>query len=161
MKRNPYDSSGCLEQGKDAESKFVNLAQQRGLDIREATAHQNIVDHWDKAIRKDKGRWYRVEIKSMKKINRSDKESQARYTIIELKGVTGHPGWLYGKSDFFAFEMKNRFIIVAKDELVILIEEQLKLGIYDIRTRPGRQDKFFNFPSRFIDEIKTTEWLFN
>lgn len=159
MKRNTYDKSNCLEMGEEAETLFKELAKSRGVEIKEASGFQNSIEHWDIALRKE-GNWYKVEVKARKKLYRYEKEAQDRYTIIELQGVTGYPGWLYGKADFFAFAREDRFIIVEKNNLIKLVEEKLTLGIYEIRTRPNRQDKFFSLQSRLIDEIKTAEWLF-
>jgi hypothetical protein len=41
---------------------------------------------------------------------------------IEFKGISGGAGWLYGKATHFAFERKDEFQIVCKEDLIELVD---------------------------------------
>lgn len=66
------------------------------------------------------------EIKSLKKLKRNDVEPNENFHWIELKNVLGKSGWLYGETNFFAFETKDYWIIVSKENLQKFIAEKCK-----------------------------------
>jgi len=127
-----------LKKGKEAEKEFAKL-------FREAvptTESEDIYDHID--IKISTG----VDIKQIKKSKRSNNEVNEHIHWIEIKGITGRDGWAYGKADFFSFELKDYWLIVAKEDLHKFISERVKKewvktpeeALYKLYRREGRKD---------------------
>jgi len=38
--------------------------------------------------------------------------------LVEYKNVNGHPGWIFGKADYFAFQHIDHFLMVRKETLL-------------------------------------------
>jgi len=116
VKKNKYDPTGeNLKRGKKAENAFKEILKKHGFNPIPSTEQEDINEHWDFKIKK-KGKEYKIDVKSMKKIGRKDEEVQDRWHWIELHGVRKNDkGWLYGgKADFIAFETKESFLIVRR-----------------------------------------------
>ena len=167
-KKNKFDKSDCLERGDQSESLFKILAIRHNWNIIEATERENIDDHWDYRIIKGTER-YRVEVKSMKKLSRSDNAVQDTWTWIELHGVRENDGgWLFaGKSDIIAFEKNDSFILVKRVDLIRVISSIVDFGLsvhdsaeaqYKVYQRKDRFDKISLIETRFLDSIKWDEW---
>ena len=111
-KKNKFDKTDCLERGEQSESIFKTLAIRNKWEVFKSTESENIDQHWDYRIVKEK-EIYRVEVKSAKKISRSDNFIQDGWTWIELHGVRENDGgWLFsGKADLIAFEKQNSYVI--------------------------------------------------
>jgi hypothetical protein len=104
-----------------AEAYFEHLAQDRGWTISHATAAEDRTG-WDFLIARG-DQQLKVDVKSMKRISRSDSFGQDRYIWIELSKGENSPGWIYkSAADVFAFETSEDFILVRKQDLVELVE---------------------------------------
>ena len=87
-------------------------------------------------------------VRSMKKINQRDATPQNLLNIVEIKNHKGEDGWLYGEADAFAFETENKWILVMKADLQLLIKNKVKKGtpsayrdsVYKFYQKQGRQD---------------------
>ena len=125
-----------LKKGKEVEKQFSDLFK----NTSSTEEKQDIKGHVD--IKVSVG----VDVKGLKKINRSDQETNEHIHWIEIKGITGHNGWAYGEADFFAFEIKDYWIVVSKEDLQIFIKENikkervLKPGLYKLYQRKDRKD---------------------
>ena len=86
--RNRFDKKDSLELGEKAERLFVEIARQAGWQVSPSSKDENIDEHWDFQIAKD-AEDFKVEVKSIKRINRNDSESQSNYTWVELRNVRG------------------------------------------------------------------------
>jgi hypothetical protein len=95
-----------LKKGKEKEDQFSRLFS----NAIEASESDDINKHVDLLINVG------VDVKGLKKINRSDQETNENYHWIEIRGVKDK-GWLYGEADFFAFEIKDYWIVVDKHSL--------------------------------------------
>lgn len=165
--RNQYDHKDSLELGERAESLFVKLAQQSGWKISASSKDENINAHWDYQIEKD-SQVFKAEVKSRKRISRSDNGLQSEFTWVELHGVRPNDsGWLFGKADLIAFEKEHSFIFVKKLDLLDVINKKVNLiakvrdpkdAVYKIYTREGRKDKLTLLPMSDIETIKFMEW---
>ena len=118
--RHKYDTTGeCQRYGANAETWFCKAADKYGWKLTPASANQNMREHWDYLMTNGEEE-YRVEVKGLKKIKRSDEGIQDEKVWIELHGggSEDNKGWLYGaKSDLIAFEMLKEFYIVDRAAL--------------------------------------------
>ena len=155
---------------KEQEIEFANLISDWG-EVCFSTRNQDMKEHWDvKLVTKLKTLLF--DVKAMKKINREDNEPNENIHYIELKNVQGKPGWLYGKADCFAFEMKDQYIVVDKEPLQEFITNKCKDKItcirpelYKLYRRDGRKDlmvlvetsELIKITRRIVLKDKTTE----
>ena len=109
-----------------------------------------------------------MEVKSRKRISRSDAGLQSKLTWVEIHGVRPtDAGWLFGKADLIAFEKEKTFLLVKRLDLLAIVNKKVNLvakvrdpkdALYKIYTRAGRKDKLTLLPTHDIEEIKFTEW---
>jgi len=137
--------------GDEAEAKFVQICKDKSYKIKKATKTPNTKDHWDYQITRNiplTGACL-VDVKAAKKINRSDDKPSYDWTWVEIRNVRGNDGWLKGKADYMAFEQKDHFIIVKRDELRKWCKKKIDLKTrvstpeeakYTLYTRKGRKD---------------------
>jgi hypothetical protein len=118
-----------------------------------STKDQDIYEHWDVKMS------IKVDVKAMKKINRSDEESNENIHYVELKNVHGNNGWLYGDADYFAFETEDYFVMVSKVKLQEFIANKCRNKqlcdspeLYKLYTRKDRMD--------VITLVKTIDLLY-
>ena len=165
--RNKFDKKDSLELGENAERLFIVLAVKQGWKISASSKDENIDGHWDYLIEKEINA-FKVEVKSRKRISRSDDGLQSDLTWIEIHGVRPKDtGWLFGKADLIAFEKEKSFLFVKRLDLLALVNKKVNLvakvrdskdALYKIYTRAGRKDKLTLLPSKDIEEIKFMEW---
>lgn len=127
-----------LKKGKEAEREFAANFK----NAIEATPEEDMKNHVDLKVT------YRIDIKGLKKKNRSDSETNEMIHWVEIRGVKD-AGWLYGgKADFFAFETIDYWIIVEKEKLKELVKKKVQkvyvdkpeLALYKLYNRKGRKD---------------------
>jgi hypothetical protein len=126
-----------LKGGKVVEKAFTELLNE---EVVWATPKEDQLEHWDCAI------VTKVDIKRIKKKMRSDGSYDEHIHWLEIKGITGQSGWLYGEADFFAFEINNFFIVAYKGDLQEFVKENIKKEyvespeLYKLYRRNGRKD---------------------
>ncbi len=169
IQRNRFDLTGeNLDRGLKAQDIFESLAKEKGWNVKHATKQQDINEHWDLRLLKDKYD-VNIEVKAMKKLSRNDSDTQDEWHWIELHGVRKNDnGWLYGaKSDYIAFETKRSFLIVNRKKLIELVEKLVdftqnvsspKDAKYKIYKRKNRFDKITLIETSKIKEIAKAEW---
>lgn len=165
--RNRFDKKDSLELGEHAEHLFIILVVKLGWKISASTKEENIDEHWDYLIEKEND-IFKVEVKSRKRISRSDSNLQSDLTWIEIHGVRPKDtGWLFGKADLIAFEKEKSFLLVKRLDLLAVVNKKVNLvakvrdakdALYKIYTRVGRKDKLTLLPASDIEEIKFMEW---
>jgi hypothetical protein len=115
-------------EGVLAEAIFERLAEINGWIIVKSTPAEDRMG-WDFCISKklDQGQvTFKVDVKSIKKISRSDQSFQDKYTWIELSKGKDSPGWLYRQAtDVFAFETIDEFILVKRPDLQKLVDRNV------------------------------------
>lgn len=118
-----------------------------------ASSDEDIYQHWDVKID------IKIDVKAMKKINREDLEPNENIHYVEIKNVHGNKGWLYGDADYFAFEMKDYYVMVSKIKLQAMIADKCKEKIkcakptlYQLYSREGRND--------MMTLVKTVDLIF-
>jgi len=136
-----------------------------------ADYRQNTREHWDVQGTLD-GRLLKFEVKGLKKLNRKDTEPQDNLACVEYVGITGHPGWVQGKSDYIAFKrIKYPWLVVNRQQLWEMLEAKLKERNYSPSLKPwyekeayatydrsyfGKKDKFCWVPYEDIEALKDT-----
>lgn len=164
--RNKFDKKDSLELGEHAENFFILLAVRQGWKVSASSQDENIKEHWDYLIEKDKLQ-YKVEVKSKKRISRNDASEQNNFIWVELQNVRGNTGWLFGKADLIAFEKEKTFLFIKKPDLLKTVNKKVNLvakvkspqdAVYKIYKREGRKDKLTLLPMQDIEEIKFMEW---
>lgn len=110
--------------------------------IRKSTPEEDRLDHIDGYITFKKctdkrfvGKEFSFDVKETKKVNRSDANVSYDYIIVETQGVTGHPGSLYGKQQYFIFEHKDAWLIVQRQKLVGLVKENVDTDDFILKTK--------------------------
>ena len=124
--------------GKSKEITFASLFQNVSMSSNE----ENMKEHFDLTVHT------KIDVKGLKKLKRSDNETNENFHIIELMNVNGDTGWLYGEGvEYFAFELKEYWIVVEKESLQKFIAEKCKDKIsskfiepYKLYRRTGRKD---------------------
>lgn len=135
-----------IKYGKDSEKRFIEFMQSNGCEVTKSSTHDDIYSHFDYYVKKG-NHTYKFEVKGKKKNRRSDQKQSDDITWIELKGITGHNGWVFGQSDYIAFEHNNGFLLVKREKVVEIVFKKLiqngfKEGrdMYQLYNRNGRDD---------------------
>ena len=132
-----YDITDFLKEGKEKEVMFAELFSSYSLSDKKT----DIIEHYDLTIGNT-----RIDVKGLKKVNRWDNEVNENIHWVEIKGITGHLGWLYGEADYFAFETLDYWILVSKIKLQELIKTRTikewvkEKELYKLYQRPNKQD---------------------
>jgi hypothetical protein len=166
--RNRYDTKDSLELGQKAEGEFARLAVKQGFTIVASAGRDNMDEHFDYVMERD-GKTFRVDVKSLKRLSRSDGLTQDTYIWVELHGVRADDqGWLYaGHADLIAFELSNSFRIVDRLELIALVEKLVdfnakvtspKDALYKIYSRKSRPDLLTMIRAEDLKGIRYAEW---
>jgi hypothetical protein len=139
---NKFDYTGEMaERGAKAEDEFVSLVKEK-FKVVPATWNEQIKSHIDYYVYQN-DKYFTVDVKARKKFTNEDKD-----VWIEFKNVNGGDGWIYGKSTIIAFERKDDFVLVNRNNLKILCERIVNLDeksnkhdcLYKAYTRQGRKD---------------------
>ena len=126
-----------LKDGKEKEILFGSLFSNYSLSEK----RQDLIEHWDVKVGDVK-----IDVKGLKRVNRYDESVNENIHWIEIKGVTGHLGWLYGQADYFAFETIKYWVVVKKEALQDYIKTNTikeyieRPTINKLYRRKGRED---------------------
>ena len=149
-----YIHKKSIAEGLQAEQRFKKLAEVRGFEVRESTKEEQF-DHIDfhltlnSPTKEGVKLKARVDVKARKRLNRRNIDFEDEWVWIELKNVMGKDGWLYGASDFIAFEAEDYFIVSIRKELLGFCENKIDTKTrvhissqakYVCYSRSGRQD---------------------
>jgi hypothetical protein len=121
-----------LRGGRLVERAFAELLDNPKF----SSSEEDQLEHWD----------VKFDVKGLKKVKRSDSETNEHIHWLEIRGITGHDGWVYGEADFFAFELAKYWVVVAKQDLQDLIKDNVvkeytqQPTLYKLYNRQGRQD---------------------
>jgi hypothetical protein len=161
--RNRYDTTGSAQAlGQQAEDKFIQLFEQKGWKVTPATKYQDVRQHLDYFITKG-NQTFGVDVKSEKRINRKDTETQNKIIFLEYLNVRGDSGWLYGKADFIAFQDGDTYLMIPREKLLeradlLVTDKRAKNAadsLYKLYTRFGRQDLITSVKRSDIEDLHT------
>jgi hypothetical protein len=164
---NKFDTNkACAIQGDKAENSFKNLLISEGLQVRDAdTVEQR--NHVD-LIANENNQNVRYEIKSRKKISRSDDDYQDSLVWIEIQNVRGDLGWLFGASDYIVFERNKDFVVVDREKLADFVTRTCNLrkvarnageALYARYQRFGRKDCLTLIRNEDIEKLAKKVYL--
>ena len=135
-----------MARGREAEERFVRVAEARGLTVAHSRKKDDMFKHIDYlVIDGDKG--MQVDVKARKRITRADTAPQDEEIWLEIKNVGGNPGWVYSKGHV-AFEIVEGFVIISKEKLQWIIDEYCDdnmvrtagEALFHLYNRKGRKD---------------------
>jgi hypothetical protein len=148
-------------QGKRAEDLFRKiLFWKLGIQPTTPKEGEDIFSHYDLCV---DGHTY--DVKSRKSISRG-KPLQDAYQWIEYQNVRGDTGWLLGRADTIAFELKFTWMLVNRERLLELVRERVDLD--DVKKKSNdtkivpwqiyhREDVWDRIILAPLSEILTTE----
>jgi hypothetical protein len=145
-------------QGESAESLFADLAKKHGFKVTPANSYQERIEHWDFLLTKEKN--LRVEVKSLKTFAVLHNGRMTRnYLLVEFAGVSGQRGWVYGKADFIAYELKDYFLLVSREYLLAVACKKCSAEWVDKREEMlyrnyGRKDRLDQVSAILISDIE-------
>lgn len=117
-----YDKKGdAFEAGESAENSFEVALTKGSWSFRPASLQEQFshIDYW---VWKAGMQETPIDVKARKKIKRKDSATNDSFIWVEFTSVNGSKGWLYGKSEFIAFETEDNFLIVRRSALAALCE---------------------------------------
>ena len=126
-----------------SKQKFLQSCTNKNFTVQQSSKLEDIHEHWDFKVNNST-----VDVKALKRINRSESMFSTEYTQDELQNVRGNTGWLFGDADYIAFEQLNHFLIVKRSDLIGFCEKNIKdqfvdrasQAIYKKYQRKNRQD---------------------
>lgn len=135
-----------------------------GGAVERSTQSEDRYDHidfwWDSP---KKGR-IGIDVKGIKRNSRGDEKQDDSIQWLELQGITGKPGWLYGKAEYIAFRTFSKIIFVKREKLLSFALECVKgkETVYDTpkecyvpykRKKWGRDDLSFKVYTSDLENI--------
>lgn len=171
--RHRLDNRGCKEMDEEATASFLSIAQQKGWQTLKARGKQDWEEHWDWQITKET-KSYKVDLKSLKRINSKDNNSTDELILVEIQAVKTptnllRKGWLYGIADYICFEMTGGFMFVPRDKLQNYVETHVDINgqaavsnqnkvAHKLYTRRDREDRFVYFYKHEILPLTIAVW---
>ena len=160
-----YDKEQYLDKGKLYENKTMEILERFvGGKCKPSTEKENKRDHIDVHWNYE-GNDVTIDVKGPKKFNRWDNDNPSSDVVwIEVQGITGKPGWIYGKSTFIAFWLRNGITFVYTQKFrklyeMVMINKHVYVGAkpsnpYELYQRNGRQDILFTMPVADLEKIQ-------
>lgn len=142
--------------GQLGEQRFVDACLFVNYQVKPATRDQNIHDHIDFfVLRPHASDWTGVDVKS---------GNHPETIWVEFKNVTGKAGWLFGKAEFFAFEMPEvgGFIMIKRHDLIEYCEQNVNPKFVEkdkshlhLYQRKGREDVLTKLHQSDLQKIES------
>jgi hypothetical protein len=137
-----FDTTGqAFERGGKAEDKFAVTLKNRfpGKRVVPASPTEERIQHWDYKLcldpSCDSSKAIKYEVKAVRKLEMRDENPQDKFFPVEFLSVDGHPGWVYGKANYIAFEtLGGDWILVKPADLLQMatakvIQSAARMGI--------------------------------
>jgi hypothetical protein len=125
-----------LRKGREVERKFASFFD----NVELSTEEEDMKGHFDLSVTS------RIDVKGLKKVNRSDDAPDENLHWLEIKNVNGGYGWVYGEADYFAFETIDYFVVVSKEGVQQLLKDLVEKKytkepkLYRLYSRKDRKD---------------------
>lgn len=142
-----YNKQEYLLKGKDVEQKLMKHL----MNCVEASIDEDINQHID--LKQSIG----IDVKGIKKLYRDDDSPNENYHWIEIKNVNGDNGWMYGESDFIAFETEEYFFITPRLSLKRFVEHKCKSKIWSVDPALYQLYRRKERPNECLTLIKTID----
>jgi len=108
-------------EGTETERRFKRVLEGYDKKVKLSSYEEDLREHWDFKVGSKK-----IDVKARKRLRRHDTGYDDIRLYVEFRGITGHPGWIYGEADYIAFERPKGFVMVERQELAILAEKLIK-----------------------------------
>lgn len=166
-KREKHDQAA---QGRYTESTFVQLAKHKQWHVRSSSWDENVNSHIDYFLTKN-DTTHAIDVKGMRALSRMNAIIQDEWHIVEFIAVayptylassfslpfniyepdfsrgSGRRGWLYGQSDFIAFETKFQWLFVRPVDLQFFCHQHIDANTVVMNAREA-QYKLYSRPNR-------------
>lgn len=152
--------------GTKAEKQFEQILISMSLNFRPAKINEELKCHYDYVVTNFLNyKSCKIEVKATKSPKRGQKPDSS-ILYLEIKSVGGHPGWIYGKADYIAFQIDEKFILFSRYDLVEYLKNTQdkmpivkKSGIVGTKYgRKGRKDLVAIFNTKIVmSELKYIE----
>ena len=160
-----------LKEGR-VDENFVMEATQATLGgtCEKATTKQDKYDHIDFFWNTPKGDKIGIDVKGIKKQRQKDDKKDDSIHWVEIIGIYGYPGWIYGKSKYIAFRTFSDIIFVETERLKEFALEKIKGKdivsqnpdeCYVPYQRYGRKDVIIKVPTDDLREIASFSIVYN
>lgn len=107
-----------LTNGKKSEDFVGQLIEELcGGTCEKSTTNEDKLKHIDIWWNSPKKGRLGIDVKGIKKNNRQDKEVDDSIHWIEIQGVTGYKGWIFGEMDYIAFMTRKQVLFVKPCDL--------------------------------------------
>ena len=118
------DYQYSVDEGLLAQERFIEAFKKQypNSEIRTSTLFEDKNRHIDVICKRGKVE-ITFDVKKQKKVNRSDDAASGEFTWVELQNNFGGKGWAYGSEKYIALEMPEHFIIVEREKLLNLVNE--------------------------------------
>lgn len=143
--------SEFLKEGATDETLVMKIVEEHcGGKTWKSTKREDMFKHIDFWWESPKKGLVGVDVKGIKRNARQDTKKDDSINWVELVGVTGYPGWVYGESEYIAFRTLSDIIFVKTSVLRDFAENmtkdketvyQLPSECYVPYQRYGRKDK--------------------
>lgn len=150
---NNFDTNGdCWARGQKFEKMLFYMFTVRGYQVADSTRDDDIylhADMWLTHYDEEYGmRLLSIDAKALKRIKRSDANTNDQYAWVEWNNVTGKDGWLLNGADLIAFERAETVIIVNRKQLLEWCKAKVSCkyvssssdALYNKYSRKGRND---------------------
>ena len=154
----------CYNQGRNAEVRFSEIAESKGMIVEKTEESVDMFDHIDFMLYFD-NQQLSVDVKRSKRVTEHHMDD---LLWIELQNVNGDKGWLYGKADIIAFELVNYWMLVQRLDIVKYVERYItkeyvsdkKDALYKLYTRKkyGRNDILTRMETRYLKIMAYAMW---
>lgn len=156
---NKWDS--FVKAGKYKEEEFADcIVKHLGGQTITSTRTEDMKLHIDLFWVDEQYKLYPIDVKAMRKINRSDSKPSPHFNWIELVNVRGDKGWLYGKAAYIAFETETSWLLVTPNRIKKLLKEKVKdwtssdkKELYKVYSRAGRKDELVLVKMKDLESI--------
>lgn len=144
---------------EEVTAKTFNCQTKNATRIEDMTMH---VDFWCIV----NGKQYGVDVKGVRKNNRTDSYKDDTINWIEIQNVNGDKGWLYGRAVYIAFMTNTSILYVPTANLRDFIEKKIKgkeltyirpNDFYIPYQRKGRKDIITKVPTSDLRLISKHE----
>ena len=124
------DYKVSVSDGETAEISFMRALKKKFNECEVSTSNrwENKTKHIDVKFSLGKCKTT-FDVKSKKRVSRSDSETSKDFTWVELQNNFGGKGWAYGDEKYIAFEWDDEFIIVERQKLLDMVNENKLPGI--------------------------------
>jgi hypothetical protein len=152
-----------LKNGRSSETFVSELLENMcGGTCENATQEEDRIKHIDIWWNSPKKGRLGIDVKGLKKNHRNDNYFDDSIHWIEIIGVTGHRGWIYGEMDYIAFLTRNKVLFVKPNDLYgkLLLNiagkplvDKCPNEFYIPYRRHGRKDIVVKVPTTDLAEI--------